>query len=35
MEAAASAHTTGGIDVLFFCNPLLDISVEDHDAAIL
>jgi hypothetical protein len=32
---APTAHTEGGLDVLFFCNPLLDISVDDHDGAIL
>jgi len=29
------AHTERGLDVLFFCNPLLDISIDDHDASIL
>lgn len=32
---ATTAHTDGGLDVLFFCNPLLDISVDDNDGAIL
>lgn len=36
MEAAdATSHTAGGIDVLFFCNPLLDISIDDPEAAYL
>lgn len=35
MESTGTSHSAGGIDVLFFCNPLLDISVEDVDAEIL
>jgi adenosine kinase len=31
-----TSHSEGGIDVLFFCNPLLDISIEDsEDGALL
>ena len=36
MEATdATSHTAGGMDVLFFCNPLLDISIDDPDASYL
>lgn len=30
-----SPHSPHGLDVLFFCNPLLDISIDDHDKSIL
>jgi hypothetical protein len=31
-----TSHTEGGLDLLFFCNPLLDISIEDsHDGQLL
>ena len=31
---STTSHTNGGLDIVFFCNPLLDISVDDHDGSL-
>jgi adenosine kinase len=35
MQANATTQDDSKIDVLFFCNPLLDISIDDEDASVL